>query len=60
MRKVAILYICTGKYNQFFKGFYDSAEKFLLADAYKHYFVFSDDVNLSSEDNVTVTYRKCQ
>lgn len=60
MRKVAILYICTGKYNQFFKGFYESAEKFLLADAYKHYFVFSDDVNLSAEDNVTVTYRKCQ
>lgn len=60
MKKIAILYICTGKYNQFFKGFYESSEKYLLSEMYKHYFVFSDDVNLSSESNVTITYRKCQ
>lgn len=30
--KVAILYICTGKYNQFFKGFFESCEKYLLKD----------------------------
>lgn len=60
MKKIAILYICTGKYNQFFKGFYESAEKYLLTNLYKHYFVFSDDANLATEDNVTVIYRKCQ
>ena len=60
MKKIAILYICTGKYNQFFKGFCESAEKYLLTNLYKHYFVFSGDANLAAEDNVTVIYRKCQ
>lgn len=40
--KVAILYICTGKYNQFFKGFFESCEKYLLKDiAQLEYYVFT-------------------
>ena len=50
--KVAILYICTGKYNQFFKGFFESCEKYLLKDiAQLEYYVFTDDMSLSDEAN---------
>jgi len=42
MYKIAILYICTGKYNVFWHGFYDSAEKYLFTDHQKTYFVFTD------------------
>lgn len=59
--KVAILYICTGKYNQFFHGFYSSAEKYFLKDiADIEYFVFTDDLDLSHENNVHIYKRKCQ
>lgn len=51
--KVAILYICTGKYNQFFNGFYESCEKYLLKSiARLEYYVFTDDMNLSPANNV--------
>lgn len=57
--KLAILYICTGKYNQFFKDFYDSSEKFFLKGvATKEYFVFTDDMNLSREENVHLHFKK--
>lgn len=57
--KIAILYICTGKYNQFFKGFYESSEKFFLSGkAEKEYFVFTDDMNLSDAPNVHLNYKK--
>ena len=42
MKKIGILYICTGKYTVFWDGFYQSAEKFLLPELEKHYFVFTD------------------
>lgn len=59
--KIAILYICTGAYNCFFKGFYESAEKYLLHDkAEKDYFVFTDDLNLSDAANVHLIERQCQ
>lgn len=57
--KIAILYICTGKYNQFFKGFYKSAEKyFLVGEAEREYYVFTDDMSLSSASNVHLNYKK--
>lgn len=40
--KIAILYICTGRYYIFWKTFYKSAEKYFLKDVEKHYFVFTD------------------
>lgn len=57
--KIAVLYICTGKYNQFFKDFYESSEKYFLVDkAEKEYYVFTDDMNLSSAVNVHLNYKK--
>lgn len=59
--KIAIVYICTGKYNQFFEGFYQSSEAFFLTEnSQKHYFVFTDDMHLSQKKNVTLIERKCQ
>ena len=58
MQKVGILYICTGQYNMFWKGFYETAEQYLLKDLpYEiHYFVFSDDDKLPYLDSARVHY----
>lgn len=59
--KIAILYICTGKYNQFFDGFYASSEKYFLKGIAKiEYFVFTDDMNLSNSQNVHLFKRECK
>lgn len=59
--KIAILYICTGNYNQFFDGFYLSSEKYFLPGiADKDYFVFTDDMSLSKAHNVHLYEQKCQ
>lgn len=59
--KIAILYICTGKYNQFFSEFYKSCEQYFLTDlASKHYFVFTDDMELTTASNVQLIKRECQ
>lgn len=59
--KVAILYICTGRYNNFFKDFYSSSQKhFMVNDSEKHYFVFTDDLELSNEQNVTLIKKECE
>lgn len=61
MIRIAILYICTGKYNQFFKGFYESCERFFLkGKAEKEYFVFTDDFSISSAKNVHFFKRECK
>ena len=58
---IAILYICTGKYNQFFQVFYESSEKFLLKESGEiQYFVFTDDMKLSQANNVHLIKKKCQ
>lgn len=59
--KIAILYICTGKYNQFWDGFYKSSEKyFLKGKAEKEYFVFTDNMELCKDKLVHLYYRECQ
>lgn len=40
--KIAILYICTGKYHIFWDRFYASAQKKLFPHSKKHFYVFSD------------------
>jgi len=40
--KIAILYICTGKYTVFWEEFYRSCEQYFLKNTEKHYFVFTD------------------
>ena len=58
--QVAVLYICTGKYNQFFTGFYKSCEQNFLSGYRKQYFVWSDDINIADGcDNVVVIYKEC-
>lgn len=39
---IGILYICTGKYDKFFKGFYESCERNFLTDSKKIYYVWTD------------------
>ena len=59
--KIAILYICTGKYNIFFEDFYKTCEqRFLTGIAEKDYFVFTDNKDLSNAPNVHIYTRKCQ
>lgn len=53
--KIAILYICTGKYTKFWKSFYESSEKFFLKDHNKQYFVFTDANSLENENDDNVT-----
>lgn len=59
--KIAVLYICTGKYNQFFDGFYQSCEKFFLfGRAEKEYFVWTDDDTIGKGlSNVHVYHKEC-
>lgn len=59
--KIAILYICTGKYSSFFEAFYKSAEQFLLKGEEKHYFVWTDHDEIAKDlPNVTLIHRQCQ
>ncbi len=53
------MYICTGRYNCFFEGFYRSCKKYLLPQADKHFFVFTDDMKLVDAPDVTLVYKKC-
>lgn len=56
---IAILYICTGKYSVFWNEFYLSSEKFFLTGHKKHYFIFTDSVEINkiANDNITVIYQ---
>ncbi len=49
--KIAVLYICTGRYEKFWADFYTSAEKFLLPSCQKHYFVFTDAKSILDEES---------
>lgn len=40
--KIAVLYICTGRYTIFWKDFFPSAERYFLPGHEKEYFVFTD------------------
>ena len=57
---VGILYICTGKYNQFFSLFYESMQKNFLPNCEKKYFVWSDQDDLTHGlSNVFFTHKEC-
>ena len=59
--RIAILYICTGKYNQFFSNFYKSCEQYFFHNtAEKEYFVFTDDFSIANEPNVHLYHKECQ
>ncbi len=48
--KIALLYICTGKYDIFWKDFYLSFEKNFISSAEKHYFIFTDSSDIFDEN----------
>lgn len=56
MKKIAILYISTGKYTIFWKEFFESSEKyFFTGEQYeKHYFVFTDAESIEYDDNPSI------
>ncbi len=56
--KVGILYICTGKYDVFWQGFYESTERYLLPNSEKHYFVFTDSEQIKSSDKIHIIYQE--
>lgn len=58
--KIAIIYICTGKYSIFFPAFYKSCEKYFLNNAEKTYFVWTDnDLLAEGLDNVKLYHKEC-
>lgn len=58
--KVAILYICTGKYAVFFDDFYKTCESYFLKNSSKHYYVWTNLADLARGlDNVTVLNKPC-
>lgn len=50
MKKIGILYICTGPYIVFWKEFFLSFEKYFLPSIEKHYFVFTDSNKVYCSD----------
>lgn len=52
--KVAILYICTGRYSIFWEEFFKNSESFFLPNYEKHYFVFTDADDIYEKDNIRV------
>lgn len=56
--KIGILYICTGKYDVFWNGFYESAEQYLLPNVEKHYFVFTESKNIEKSTFVHTIYQE--
>ena len=57
--KIAILYICTGKYSIFWEEFYKSAKKNLFPNSEKHFFVFSDaSPKLFSNEDTSYIYQQ--
>lgn len=48
--RVALLYICTGKYDMFWKDFFLSFEKYFLKNSIVEYFVFTDAKNIYMEN----------
>lgn len=52
--KVAILYICTGKYSVLWEGFYQSFHKKFLINSIVEYFVFTDAKSIPYEQNKDV------
>ena len=60
MKSAAILYIGIGDYAVFWKGFYISAERNLLPNTSKEYYVFTDKDKIYADnmDNVHVVYQE--
>src|SRR5579862_4458233 len=51
---IGILYICTGRYEVFWKDFFRTCEKYFLPEQQKTYFVFTDATEIFAEKNAKV------
>ncbi|KRF18681.1 family 6 glucosyltransferase [Paenibacillus sp. Soil787] len=51
MKKVGILYICTGKYHLFWEDFFITSQIFFLPECIKTYYVFTDAPNIAYENH---------
>lgn len=60
MKDIAIVYICTGKYDVFWKEFYESFEEKFIPTKSKDYYVFTDAESIYGQEaeNVHVIYQK--
>lgn len=60
MKDIAIVYICTGKYDVFWKDFYLSFEEKFIPTKTKDYYVFTDSTSLyaAEKENVHVIYQE--
>lgn len=47
--KIAIVYICTGRYSIFWKPFFETSQQYLYPSIDKDYFVFTDDNDLITQ-----------
>ena len=58
--KIAVMYICTGKYEYFWDEFYRTSELYFYPDVPKHYFVFTESPRVMSQklSNVSFIYQK--
>lgn len=54
MLTIAILYVCTGKYDVFWDQFYRSSQQYFCPLDEKHYYVFTDSKQIQSTKNVHV------
>ena len=56
--KIGILYIGIGRYSCFWPGFYESCQRNLVAEAEKHYYVFTDrEADIPQAENVEVFHQ---
>ncbi len=56
VKRIAVLYICTGKYSVFWDEFFSSAQKNFLQGHKKHFFVFTDNDKLRQRQDFDVTF----
>jgi len=56
--KIAILTICTGKYNLFFDNFYQSCKEKFLSNMHRTFFVFTDGEIQTKENVIRVEQKK--
>ena len=58
MTRIGILYIGIGRYSCFWPKFYESSERFLVAEAEKHYYVFTDkEEQIERNDRIEVFHQ---
>jgi hypothetical protein len=54
VKKIGILYICTGEYWKFWEQFYQSSERYFLSDSDVYYFIFTDNADLLKIKNSNI------